>query len=434
MQNINSPQNTLSSVLEHPADLALRCRELDTEECLKLLESLALAEQARLLGYLEPRDQARLLEQLDGRRLAELVSHMEADERADLYNRLSPERQVKLLPALSQAEREDIRRMASYREETAGAAMTSDYAVLPPEATAGEALDILRKVAFDKETIYRSYVLDGERKLLGVVDLEDLILTDPGTPVQEIMNPHPKFVSVDDDQEKVVQLIAHYDVFVVPVLDHEERMGGIVTYDDAFDILEKEATEDFHKVATIGDIEGSLRTAAMSMLYRRRVVWLVLLVFANIFSGAGIAYFEDTIAANVALVFFLPLLVDSGGNAGSQSATLMVRALATGDVRMADWGRMLGRELGVATLLGLTMAVAVSSLGVLRGGPEIGLVVAITMFVVVILGSMVGMSMPFLLSRLKFDPATASAPLITSIADALGVIIYFSIATALLSV
>ncbi len=434
MQNIDFTTSTFGSVLEHPADLALRCRELDTDECLKILDSLPLAEQARLFGYLEPEDEARLLEQLDGQRLAELVSEMEADDRADLFNRLEPERQKTLLPALSRAEREDIRRMASYREETAGAAMTSDYAVLPPEVTAGEALDILRKVALDKETIYRSYVLDGDRKLLGVVDLEDLILTDPSTPVQQIMNPHPKFVSVDDDQEKVVHIIAHYDVFVVPVLDHQERMVGIVTYDDAFDILEQEATEDFHKVATIGDIEGSLRTAAMSLLYRRRVVWLVLLVFANIFSGAGIAYFEDTIAANVALVFFLPLLVDSGGNAGSQSATLMVRALATGDVRMADWGRMLGRELGVATLLGLTMALAVSSIGILRGGPEIGLVVAITMFVVVIIGSMVGMSMPFLLSRLKFDPATASAPLITSIADALGVIIYFSIATALLTV
>lgn len=170
----------------------------------------------------------------------------------------------------------------------------------------------------------------------------------------------------------------------------------------------------------------------MGLMYRKRVFWLVLLVFGNLFSGAGIAHFEDTIHAYVALVFFLPLLIDSGGNAGSQSATLMVRALATGEVIGKDWAKMLGREVMIAGLLGVTMAVAVSMLGLWRGGPEIALVVAITMQIVVIVGSVVGMSLPFILSKLKFDPASASAPLITTIADAVGVIIYFSVATMIL--
>lgn len=172
--------------------------------------------------------------------------------------------------------------------------------------------------------------------------------------------------------------------------------------------------------------------ASVGLLYRKRVPWLVILVFGNIFSGAGIAYFEDTIAAYVALVFFLPLLVDSGGNAGSQSATLMVRALATGDVKMSDWGRMLGREMAVAGALGLTMAAAVSLIGLWRGGPEIALVVSLTMVLIVLMGSVLGMSMPFLLSRFRLDPAAASAPLITSLADAIGVLIYFGMATWLL--
>jgi magnesium transporter len=198
------------------------------------------------------------------------------------------------------------------------------------------------------------------------------------------------------------------------------------------DVAEQEATEDFHSIGTVGKLEKSVRDAGVPLLYRKRVLWLVLLVFGNIISGAGIAYFEDTIAAYVALVFFLPLLIGSAGNAGSQAATLMVRALATGDVHTRDWGRMLRRELGVAGLLGLTMAVAVSVLGIFRGGQEIALVVALTMVVVVIIGSMVGVSLPFLLSCFKLDPATASVPLITSIADAAGVIIYFSMASALL--
>jgi magnesium transporter len=193
-----------------------------------------------------------------------------------------------------------------------------------------------------------------------------------------------------------------------------------------------EATEDFHKGALISTPLGSLKNASVGLLYRKRVLWLVLLVFGNLFSGAGIAAFEETIAAHIALVFFLPLLVDSGGNAGAQSATLMVRALATGDVVMRDWLRLLGRECGVALGLGVTMSVAVAGLGLLRGGEAIAIVVASSMMIIVLIGSLVGMSLPFLLSRMRLDPATASGPLITSIADAAGVLVYFGIATLVL--
>lgn len=200
------------------------------------------------------------------------------------------------------------------------------------------------------------------------------------------------------------------------------------------EVQRREATEDFHKGASITSHIGNLRHATLGLLYRKRVFWLVLLVFGNLFSGAGIAAFEETIAAHIALVFFLPLLVDSGGNAGAQSATLMVRGLATGEVVMRDWWRMLGREFAVALLLGCTMAVAVASLGVLRGGPQIALIVASSMVVIVLVGSLIGMSLPFLLSRFKLDPATASGPLITSIADAAGVLVYFGIATQVLGI
>ncbi len=200
------------------------------------------------------------------------------------------------------------------------------------------------------------------------------------------------------------------------------------------EVQRREATEDFHKGASITSHIGNLRHATLGLLYRKRVFWLVLLVFGNLFSGAGIAAFEETIAAHIALVFFLPLLVDSGGNAGAQSATLMVRGLATGEVVMRDWWRMLGREFAVALLLGCTMAVAVASLGVLRGGPQIALIVASSMVVIVLVGSLIGMSLPFLLSRFKLDPATASGPLITSIAEAAGVVVYFGFATQVLGI
>lgn len=198
------------------------------------------------------------------------------------------------------------------------------------------------------------------------------------------------------------------------------------------DVQAEEATEDFHRVGTVQKLTESVRTASVFLLYRVRIVWLVLLVFGNIFSGLGIAYFEDTIAAYVVLVFFLPLLIGSGGNAGSQSSTLMVRALATGDVRFSDWGVMIGREVIVAALLGLTMALAVSLLGFIRGGFDVAFVVAASMVLIVLVGSLIGMSLPFLLARFRLDPATASAPLVTSITDILGVLIYFAVATAFL--
>ncbi|MEN5301997.1 magnesium transporter [Pseudomonas sp. TWI628] len=203
---------------------------------------------------------------------------------------------------------------------------------------------------------------------------------------------------------------------------------------EALEKLRQEVTEDFHKGASITNHVGNLRNATVVLLYRKRVLWLVLLVFGNLFSGAGIAAFEETIAAHIVLVFFLPLLVDSGGNAGAQSATLMVRALATGEVVMRDWMRMLGRECGVALALGGTMALAVASLGALRGGADVALIVASSMLVIVLIGSLIGMSLPFLFTRVKLDPATASGPLVTSIADAAGVLVYFGIASQVLEI
>jgi magnesium transporter len=195
-----------------------------------------------------------------------------------------------------------------------------------------------------------------------------------------------------------------------------------------FDVAEQEATEDFHRVGSVGPIRTSLRDATIPFLFSKRIGWLLTLVFMNIFSGAGIAAFETTIEAVVALVFFLPLLIDSGGNAGSQSATLMVRALATGDVQMADWFRLLGKELRVALLLGVSMAAGVAAIAWFRA-PEVVVIVPATMILIVLVGSLIGMSLPFLLTRLRLDPATASAPLITSLADISGVLIYFSLAS-----
>jgi magnesium transporter len=417
---------------EHPADTAGALEEFEPHHVWAMLDLLTVQEQAGIFGYFDREFQVELAHTAPRAKLARIVTEMNSDERADLFNELSDEQQEALLPALAQAEREDIRRLAGYEEDTAGSIMTSDYALLHETLSAAQAIEKLRHEAPDKETIYRAYVAGPDRRLVGAVRLQDLILANPRTLVRDLMEEEPISVRVDEDQEEVVRKISRYDVLALPVVDAENRIIGIVTHDDAMDVLEEEATEDFHRVGSVGDLDSSVRDASIGLLYRKRIGWLVLLVFGNLLSGAGIHYYEDTIAAVVALVFFLPLLIGSSGNAGSQAATLMVRALATGDVMLKDWGKMLGREILIAVLLGVTMALAVSGIGWYRGGPEVAVAVAITMVLVVVVGSLIGMSLPFVLSRFKLDPATASAPLVATMADAAGVFIYFGVATVIL--
>lgn len=417
---------------EHPADIAFLIKRLEPSEAADLLLRLDPAKRAETFSQLSGRRQRLLSQELPRPVLVGLISDLKADRRADFFKHLPEKLREVLLPALAQAKREDIRRLAGYAEETAGALMTSEYAVLAPHLTARQALERLRHEAPDKETIYRTYVVDEQRRLIGSLRLQTLILAAPQATIADLMERNPKRAHVNDDQEEVARQIARYDLIALPVVDDAGRLVGIVTHDDAVDVVHQEATEDMHKVGSLGRITTSVREAGIGLLYRRRIVWLVLLIFGNLLSGAGIAFFEATIAAHIGLVFFLPLLVGSGGNAGSQAATLVVRGLATGEVVLRDWSRMLGRELLVAGLLGLTMAFAVSGIGLLRGGPELALLVSATMVLIVLIGSLIGLSLPFLLNRLSIDPATASAPLVTSLCDAVGVALYFGMATLLL--
>ena len=416
----------------HPADIVGVVGEFTPSDTARVLLCLDQGKQATLFGYFPPETQVALAEAIDRRDMARIFGAMAHDERADLFAQLDAAQKSALLPGLAQAEREDMRKLAAYPEGTVGSVMTSDHATLSPDMTVTEAIAHLRRVAPDAETIYHSYVIDAERKLLGTVSLRDLIVARDSARVADVMRRDPPFARAEARRETAVEMIRKYDVLALPVLNGGDKLAGIVTYDDAMDVAREAEDVSFAKTSAVAGLGTSMLTASVGLLYRKRVAWLVILVFGNIFSGAGIAYFEETIEAYIALVFFLPLLVDSGGNAGSQSATLMVRALATGDVRLRDWSRMLGRESAVAGLLGLTMALAVSGIGLFRGGPDIAVVVSLTMVLIVLVGSLIGMSLPFLLSRFKLDPAAASAPLITSLADAIGVVIYFAMATWLL--
>lgn len=414
-------------------DIAEMMDNAKAEFNLSLLRKLPSAPRAVLFSHFSTSLQDLLLHYMELEEIAELFTHMPSDDRVDIYNRMPDGRRVQVMQGMAKKEREDILKMASFAEGTTGAITTSDYVSVPAGISVRDALQRVRAQAPNKETIYTIYVVNNERKLEGALSLRDLIMADETAAIENIMKTDVVFAKAEWPSEQTANLISRYDLLAIPVTNGGNKLIGIVTVDDAMDVSEEEATEDFHKGGGTMALKNiSMKDATVSILYKKRVFWLVLLVFGNIFSGAGIAHFEDAILAYVALVFFLPLLIDSGGNAGAQSSTLMVRALATGDVILKDWFSMLGREFSVALLLGLTMGLAVATLGIFRGGYEIAFVVSLSMVAIVIVGSVIGMSLPFILSRFKLDPAAASAPLITTIADGVGVIIFFSIAVMML--
>lgn len=414
-----------------PVDLADILSEIEGFDVWPFVQKLPDASE--VFSYLTSKKQLQLVEAAPHDQLAPLVVAMAPDEQADFFKLLSDDQQIQLLSSLSKSERDDLRRLAAYPEGTAGSLMTSRFATLYPQMTAEQAIQTLRHKAPQAEMIYQAYVINHSNILIGVVSLRDLMVAQPSAIVRDIMVENVILADVEDSQEEVANLMARYSLLALPIIKKSNgKLTGIVTYDDATDATSEEVTVDFHKGAAVSTAIGNLKDATIGVLYRKRVSWLVLLVFGNFFSVMGIAHFEDIIAANLVLVFFLPLLVGSGGNAGSQSATLMVRALATGEVLMKDWFYLLGRETLVAIALGVTMGLAVSTIGWYRGGMEIAMVVSISMIAIVLIGSLIGMSLPFLLSKMKLDPASASAPLVTSICDASGVVIYLFIASALL--
>ena len=320
--------------------------------------------------------------------------------------------------------------------ETAGSLMSNDFITLDMHQTVDEAINYLRKNLYQREDIHYVYILNDDKLLVGVVAIRELLSAKGDEAISTIMKTKLKQVSTAMDQEDVAQLFQQTELVTIPVVAESGHLLGVIHIDKILDVMEQEGTEDVYRMASIksGELENqNLLTATIGLLYRKRIAWLVVLVFMNVFSGAGIATYEDLIESNVALVFFLPLLVDSGGNAGAQSATLVIRAMALGEVRIKDWFRMIGKETIISALLGFTMALAVSIVGMYRGGFEIAFIVAITMIFVVMIGSIIGLSLPFIFSKLKMDPATASGPLITSICDIVGVFIYFGIASAFIT-
>lgn len=424
----------------HPADIANEIGGLPADQAARLLIALPPDRQGTVFGYFDAPFQIAMARALPRAELAGIVTAMSHDERADLWKRLDPAARDALMPALAQAEREDIRRLAAYPEGTAGALMTSDYATLAPDLTVREAIAHLRKEAPDTETIYAAYVVDEARALLGVVSLRDLILAEEGERIATLMQKDPARARVEDPKETVAETIATYDVLALPVVTEGQRLVGIVTVDDAFDIARDERGKRLTQFGAAAPVTGGpdldLRSSTFGTIFKVRVFWLSILVFFGAITSTFVAGQEDLLSEVLILAAFIAPIVDMGGNTGSQSATLVIRGMALGQFRLRaqDIWFVIKREIPVALALGVVIALLEAVLAVFTKGVgfEVLMVVGLAMAIVTITGALIGALLPFAARRIGTDPATLSSPMITSIMDMLGVFIYFALAYAFL--
>ncbi|ACY19308.1 magnesium transporter [Haliangium ochraceum] len=430
------PQELVALTEElHPADLADLARALEPELGHRLLAVLPVGIGARLLEACDEDHRLALFQSLAESEMAHAVAvtdEMAADDRADLYALLPSSLRAKLLAALDVEESRDIRQLLSYREESAGALLTTDFVALPASTTVAEAIDMVRESAAEMETIYIAYAVDPNGTLLGAVSLRDLVTSPLDRTIDAIMNPNIVSVKVDDDQENAARLLARYDLLAMPVVDEHHRILGIITVDDLMDVVEEEATEDAQKMGAVEPLHTPYATSSLGEIIQARAPWLVALFVAVLATENVLEHYAHSGMVSAAmLMWFVPLIISSGGNSGSQSATLIIRAMAVERLGARDTVMVLSRE----AIIGLILGVLVALVGVVRvlltestRSFEMAAAIGLSIASVVAVGALVGTGVPMLLRRLGIDPAVASTPFIASVLDIAGLIIYFEIA------
>jgi magnesium transporter len=416
---------------------------LDLEERVEGFRLLPPAEAEDLFFSLSTRDELEIVLALPGAERQLWLRQLPPDDAADLLQ-LAPEAEREaLLRLLDDPTRREVNALLAYAEDEAGGLMSPRYVRLRPDMSVDEAISYLRRAARERvETIYYIYVLDAEQRLLGVCSFRELFAAPPGKTVRDVMRSEVVSVPEDMDQEQVANVIAENDLMAVPVLDAEGRIKGIVTVDDIVDVVREEATEDIQKIGGTQALDAPYLEVGVLGMVRKRAIWLTVLFFGQLLTATAIGYFEGEIARAVVLALFIPLVISSGGNSGSQASTLVIRAMAMEEVRLRDWFRVLRRELAAGLLLGLILG-AIGLLRVLLWPRReaafgehfflIGLTVSVSLVWIVMWGAVAGAMLPFLLRRLGFDPASASAPFVSTLVDVTGLVIYFSVATALLT-
>ncbi len=411
------------------AELLIALPPPDLATAVALLGTEALA---HLLKHTPAVTAARLLDKLGRAQAADVLEEMDPDDATDVVEELDPSEAEAILVEMEPAEAEEIRELLQYPPHSVGGRMTPEFVAITPNLTVDEALAVLRRVAAEAETIYYVYVVDAQDRLLGVLSMRDLVLARPGARVRDVMVRDPIKVRATDDQEVAARLLAEHRFLAIPVVDEQDRLIGIITADDALDIVEHEATEDIEQLGGSQPLEQPYLSASPLHLARKRIGWLLLLFLAEAYTGTVLRHFEDELQRVVALAFFIPLLIGTGGNTGSQTVTTVIRAMAVGEVTERDFFRVWRKEVTTALLLASVMAMATFVRAWTLGATHVGLVVALAAAAIVVWAATVAGMLPLILRRLRIDPAVVSAPLITTLVDGTGLVIYFEIARVLL--
>lgn len=418
--------------------------ESDVAECLDELSKEDLAIVFRLLkkdeavdifSYMSSDTQEKLIETLSDQEVATIVSKLYIDDAADLIDELPANLVSKVLQNASPTKRKAINEILKYPEDSAGSIMTVEYVDIKSGLTVKECFDRIRRIGLNKETVYTLYVVDADRRLIGVTTVKELLMRDYDTCINDFMEDNVITVATNEDKEEVAKMFDKYDFLALPVVDNENRLVGIVTVDDAMDVMSEENEEDFEIMAAMTPSEDDYLKESVITQYKNRIVWLLILMLSSIITGKIISNYETTFAAIPLLVSFIPMLMDTGGNCGSQASTMVIRALATDEIEPKDVLKVWWKEVRIAVMCGATLGV-VNGIRIFIQYHDLGIaiVIACTLFLTAILAKSLGCFLPMLAKAVKLDPAYMASPLITTITDACSLAIYFNIALMILNI
>ena len=427
----------LKEILQYlePADIVDLMEDLDPSKKIVIFRLLPKELAAQVFSEMEIEDQKKLISLFKEERLKSILEELDPDDRTILFEELPANVVRKLLLYLPADERKKALELLNYPPDSAGRLMTPEFVDLYIDMTVKEAMERIKRIAPEKETIYTCYVIDKTRKLLGVVELKDLILADENTKIGDLMNERVVFVRTTDDQEKVVQLMKKYDLIAIPVVDSEDRLVGIVTIDDVLDVMEEETDEDIQRMFAVQRVEAPyLRTNIRTLIFKR-IWWLIGLMFLEAISGSVIKRYEALIQSSVALSFFLPTMVGTGGNAGSQVSSLIIRGIATGEITLSDTFKIVLRESFIGIVLGVTLGFALYFRAyLLVRDTAIGIAVSFALAIVVFYANFLGAILPLIAKKINLDPAMMAGPFMTTLVDISGIIIYFLTTTKILQI
>ncbi len=424
--------NALDSM--NAVDAAELLSSVDDATLPKIFRLMKKDTAAEIFAELDPDTQEKVIQTMRDTEIAKFMDRLFVDDAVDMLEELPANVVNRILKNTTPQKRQELNRFLNYPPDSAGGIMTSEFLSIHAGMTVADAVETIRHTGVKKETVYVIYVTDRSRVLVGTVELKDLLFARPDEIISDIMNTEVISVPTTEDKESTAALISRYDLLALPVVDSEKRLVGIVTIDDAVDVITEEATEDIEIMAAMAPSDKPYLKTGVFSIWLKRIPWLLLLMISATFTGIIISHYESSLGQVVILTAFIPMLMDTGGNAGSQASVTIVRGLSVGEIHMKDIFQVLWKEFRVSLLCGITLSVAAFGKAMLidRTTPLIALVVSITLFASVVVAKLVGCSLPILAKRLKLDPAVMASPFITTIVDAVSLMIYFSVATLLL--